>query len=57
MQKETITTPFIHTEEKCEHDFRGWRDIKDEQGRIAGGERVCSKCGLGAMAHSMREGI
>lgn len=36
--------------ETCAHDFKGWREI--DGGR--GGERFCTKCGLGAMAHSMR---
>lgn len=44
---------FIHILEKhdaCDHDFGGWREI--DEGR--GGEQFCSKCGMGAMAHSMR---
>jgi hypothetical protein len=34
----------------CEHEFAGWRDFEDG----CGGEQVCSKCGAGAMAHSLR---
>ena len=34
----------------CEHDFQGWREF--DEGR--GGERVCSRCGMGAMSHSLR---
>lgn len=41
----------------CEHDFQGWRDIEDEEGRIRGGETVCSRCGMGAMSHSLRIGL
>lgn len=33
----------------CDHDFQGWRKFKDGRG----GERVCAKCGLGAMAHTL----
>lgn len=34
----------------CEHDFQGWRDFEDG----SGGERICARCGLGAMSHSLR---
>lgn len=34
----------------CEHEFSGWRDFEDGRG----GERTCVKCGMGAMAHSLR---
>lgn len=34
----------------CEHQFSGWREFA--HGR--GGEQFCTKCGMGAMAHSMR---
>lgn len=34
----------------CEHDFQGWRDFEDG----SGGERVCTRCGLGAMSHDLR---
>lgn len=34
----------------CDHDFRGWRDFEDGNG----GERVCAKCGMGAMEHTLR---
>ena len=50
----------FHTTPKpdaCEHDFQGWRDHKDEQGRVMGGEQVCTKCGMGAMTHSLRTGF
>jgi hypothetical protein len=46
---------FVHITPKadaCEHDFRGWRDFEDG----SGGEAVCAKCGMGAMAHSLRTG-
>lgn len=35
-----------------DHDFQGWRDFPDG----SGGEQVCKKCGVGAMAWSMRVG-
>lgn len=38
---------------KCEHEWGGWRAFEDGNG----GEQVCKKCGLGAMAHSLREGF
>ena len=50
------TRLFVHVAPKCEHDLRGWRDITDDEGNVRGGEQVCSKCGLGAMAISLREG-
>lgn len=37
--------------EPCEHDFQGWREFDDGNG----GEAVCTKCGLGAMAHTLRQ--
>lgn len=33
----------------CEHDFQGWRAFEDGNG----GEQVCTKCGMGAMSHSL----
>jgi hypothetical protein len=45
---------FLHSRPKrepCDHDFRGWRDFEDGNG----GEQVCTKCGLGAMAHTLRQ--
>lgn len=47
--------------EACEHDFQslprtcsgGWRDFPDGNG----GEQFCVKCGLGAMADSLRVGL
>lgn len=44
-------------ENLCEHDFQGWRDIVDEDGAVRGGETVCSRCGMGAMSHSLRCGM
>lgn len=37
----------------CEHDFKGWREFEDGRG----GETVCSRCGMGAMSHSLRCGM
>jgi hypothetical protein len=34
---------------KCDHDFKGWREFEDGRG----GEQVCTKCGLGAMAWTL----
>jgi hypothetical protein len=44
---------FAHTTPTCEHDFQGWREFADGNG----GETVCAKCGMGAMAWSIRTGI
>lgn len=33
----------------CEHDFAAWRDFEDSNG----GELFCTRCGLGAMAHTL----
>lgn len=46
---------FIHATPKadaCAHDFQGWREFDDGRG----GERVCTKCGIGAMAHTLSLG-
>lgn len=43
---------FVHIMPKapvCEHDFQGWREFEDGNG----GERVCTKCGMGALAHTL----
>lgn len=43
---------FVHMKPRtdlCEHDFQGWREFYDGRG----GEKVCTKCGLGAMAHTL----
>lgn len=41
----------------CKHDFQGWRDTHDDEGRACGGEQVCTKCGIGAMTYSVRTGF
>jgi hypothetical protein len=35
----------------CAHEWGGWRDFEDGRG----GEQVCKKCGLGAMANSLAQ--
>ena len=37
----------------CAHEFQGWREFADGNG----GESFCSKCGMGAMAYSLRCGL
>ena len=37
-------------ESNCDHDFRGFRPFPDGNG----GESVCTKCGMGAMEHTLR---
>jgi hypothetical protein len=34
------------------HVFKGWREFEDGNG----GEQVCTKCGIGALEHSLRYG-
>lgn len=38
----------------CQHEFSGWRDITDDEGRVCGGEQFCQRCGTGSMSHSMK---
>lgn len=48
------TVAFLHSLPKpkpCKHDWRDWREFEDG----SGGERVCAQCGLGAMAHTLRQ--
>jgi hypothetical protein len=55
-----VTFHALKDEELCtdgaKHDFKGWMDLKDEDGNIRGGTTVCSKCGLDAFTHSLRYG-
>lgn len=37
----------------CEHDWDGSRDIAGDDGTLAGWETCCTRCGEGAMHHSM----
>ena len=37
----------------CDPDFQGWREFDDG----LGGETVCTKCGMGAMAYTLSLGI
>ena len=42
---------FFHCAPKtnaCDHDWGAWRDFP------TGGEQVCTKCGMGAVYHSLR---
>ena len=50
---DAITLICCGPSEPCDHDFRGYRAFEDGRG----GEQVCTKCGMGAMEHSLREGI
>lgn len=46
---------FVHATMKptaCKHDFHGWREFDDGDG----GEQVCTKYGIGAMAHTLSLG-
>lgn len=55
-KKDELTVAVCRDIEKCtdggKHDFQGWRSSPDG----LGGEQVCKKCGVGAIAWSMRIG-
>jgi hypothetical protein len=56
MQDRYETCDFVHVDPKtnsCDHDFKGWREFDDGNG----GEQVCTKCGMGAMAYTLRTGF
>ena len=38
---------FAPKADACDHDWDGWRDFP------TGGERFCTKCGMGAVHHSL----
>lgn len=38
--------------ERCDHDFKGYREFEDG----LGGESACTKCGMGALHHSLWTG-
>lgn len=38
----------------CEHAFDGDRSLTDDEDRICGSEQFCSRCGTGALDHSMK---
>lgn len=42
----------------CEHQFTGWREIPAGEEGLGGGggETVCERCGMGALAHDLRTG-
>lgn len=54
--KEEVFFHSTHSLDACKHDFQGWVDLKDEEGRVAGGTTVCTKCGIDAMSYSLRCG-
>lgn len=41
----------------CQHNFQGWHDFTDDEGRACGGTTVCTKCGMDAMTYSLWTGI
>ncbi len=48
---------FFHASPKpdaCDHDFQGWEELKDDEGRVCGGTTVCTKCSMDAMSYSLR---
>lgn len=52
-RRSPITLCLCGTNNNCDHDFKGWREFDDGRG----GETVCTKCGVGAMAWSLRTGL
>lgn len=51
-KKDELFFHHIPSRDECDHDFRGFRAFPDGNG----GEQVCSKCGIGAMAYTLRYG-
>ena len=50
LNDDPLWTPFtLPARNTCEHEFSGWREFPDG----LGGEQVCKKCGLGALAYSL----
>jgi hypothetical protein len=41
----------LKPKDACDHHFAGWRAFDDGRG----GEQVCTKCGLGALAWSLSQ--
>lgn len=50
-QPNVVIAEKIEKRAECEHAFQGWRTFEDGNG----GEQVCNKCGLGALAWTLRE--
>jgi hypothetical protein len=48
-----LTLHIMPRVDSCEHDFQGWREFDGGHG----GEQVCSKCGMGAMDHTLCSGF
>ena len=51
-EREDVFVHIMPRASACEHDFQGWREFQDGRG----GEQVCTKCGMGAMAYSLSVG-
>ena len=45
----TLAICGMKSQPPCEYDFKGWREFEDGNG----GETVCTKCGMGAMAYTL----
>lgn len=48
--EKVISNKEVPIAKECQHNFQSWRKYDDG----SGAERVCAKCGLGAMAYRMR---
>lgn len=46
-------TMFMCGPSKCDHDYSGEAEMRDEQGRVIGGAAVCVKCGAWAFSEDM----
>lgn len=59
-QERPATSDFLfHATPKpnaCDHDFKGWEELHDDDGTACGGTTVCTKCGLDAFSYSLRCG-
>ena len=52
-----IEPVFFHAtpnHDACDHDFKGWEELKNDEGQVCGGTTVCTKCGMDAMSYSLR---
>lgn len=47
-----VTMHVMPKADACDHDFKGWQADADG----LGGQQVCAKCGMGAMAYTLGDG-
>lgn len=52
-EKPDLTFFICGPKKGCEHDYSGWEDIVEPDGRVSGGTAICVKCGASAIAEDM----